>query len=271
MVIAVLLLLSADMALPSVPLPSDNPAAESRLRRALYYFNQGEYGAIAPMIEPLLDPPRFAHEDELVLARRMLGTVYFLLDDPERARTQFQLLLLIRPEAALDPYSTAPPVLRFFADVKRDMREQSTEVQRAFADRKAHYEAPRTYEKTNLKRSEWLCYFPFGVGQFYNGDMGMGALFLSVEVVLLAANVLGYVFHSLLADPYGVIHVPANDATKLRERTALLAIQYIGLGGFVATWIGGAVQARLSFKPIVTDVREQTRVTGGTVMLSAPF
>ena len=72
MVMLLALILAAD-ALPPSPLPTDNPAAESRLRRALYYFNQGEYAAIAPMIEPLLDPPRFATEDELVLARKMLG------------------------------------------------------------------------------------------------------------------------------------------------------------------------------------------------------
>jgi len=265
----VALLMSADV-VPASPLPADNPAAESRLRRALYYFNQGEYAAIAPMIEPLLDPPRFETEDELVLARKMLGTVYFLLDDPEHARLQFQLMLLIRPDAALDPYSTAPPVLRFFADVKREVRDASTEVQRAFAARKAHYEAPRTFEKTNLKRSEWLCYFPFGVGQFYNGENGMGVLFLSLEVVMLTANILGYVLHALLADPYGVIHT-ASDPKKGPERNALLAIQYVGLGGFVATWVGGAVQARLAFKPIITDVREQPKVTGGAVMFSAPW
>jgi tetratricopeptide (TPR) repeat protein len=269
MVIAVLatLLLSADAA----PLPADNPAAESRLRRALYYFNQGDYAAIVAMMEPLLDPPRFADEDELVLARKMLGTVYFLLDAPDRARRQFKLLLVIRPDATLDPYSTAPPVLRFFADVKREIGEEAAEVQRAFAERKAHFEAPRTFEKTNLKRNELLCYFPFGVGQFYNGDTKLGALFLGLEAMFLAANVLGYVFHALLADPNGVIHVAANDPTKLLERDALLAIQYVGLGGFAATWIGGAVQARINFKPIVTTVQEQPHVTGGALLFSAPW
>ena len=47
MVMLLALILAAD-ALPPSPLPTDNPAAESRLRRALYYFNQGEYAAIAP-------------------------------------------------------------------------------------------------------------------------------------------------------------------------------------------------------------------------------
>ncbi len=273
--LAALLFCAAAASQPSAnespPPPPDAPGAEARLRRALFYFANGEYEAIAPLLEPLIT--QISNEDDLALARETLGTVYFLLDHPDLARQQFELVLLVRPNAVLDPYSTAPPVLRFFAEVKRETKARSDEVARIFAQRKAHFEAPRVYEKKDLWRVELLSYLPFGIGQFNNGDTGYGVLFLSLEVLFLAANITGYILVDLLADADGVIRVPPTDLTKLkqREHDGFLALQYAGFGAFAATWVIGAVHARLRFQPLVTTISEKPRVSGASLLFESKF
>jgi tetratricopeptide (TPR) repeat protein len=225
--------------------PVDDPQVS--LRRALFDYTQGDYKAAAARLEKLLEPVQIENEDDLIEARKTLGTLYYLLGEEQKARAQFELALLIRPAAQLDLYSTAPPVLRFFDEVKAEVAKKSEEVDRIYGQRKAHFEAPRYIERDKIKHIELLCYLPFGAGQFQNGQLGLGIMFLTLDVVMLAANILGYVMHALLADKNGIIA-----PSKAGQRDAWLSVQYAGLAGFAGGWIAGAIHARLFFQPVVT-------------------
>lgn len=252
--ILVLLLAALTAADPPASAPVEDPRAV--LRRALFDFSQGEYALVVRQLEPLVDPPRLTEEEDLVLARKALGTVYFLVDDKLRAREQFELLLFLDPDAVLDPYSTAPPVMRFFGEVKATAARNARESRRIHLERRRLFEAPRLFERTTIKLNPLLCFLPFGVGQFQNDDLGYGLMFLAIDVLALAANVVGYVFGQLLADPQG--QIKARDAGK---RTAWMVVQYAGLAGFVAGWTAGAVHARLRFRPFVALERELPRAS----------
>ena len=231
---------------------ADKEDPQVSFRRALFDFTQGDYKAAAARLERLLDPVQLDNEDDLVEARKTLGTMYFLLGDEAKARVQFELALLIRKDTQLDLYATAPPVLRFFDEIKAEVEQKSAEVERIYAHRKTRFEAPRYIERDRIKHIEFLTYLPFGIGQFQNGHIGMGILFLTIDVVALAANVLGYIMGQLLADRTGII--APRDAWK---RDVWLAVQYSGLGTFIAGWAAGAVHARLFFQPVVTIEKDR--------------
>lgn len=234
--------------------------AQVSLRRALFDFTQGDYKASVARLEKLLDPVQLKTEDDVIEARKALGTMYFLLGEEPKARTQFELALLVRANTQLDLYATAPPVLRFFDDVKAEVAKKSEEIDRVFADRKARYEAPRYIERDRIKHVEVLCFLPFGIGQFQNGNIGMGILFLAVDLVGLGANILGYIMHALLdTDQNGLI-----SPSRIGERNAWLGVQYAGLSTFLAGWIAGAVHARVFFEPVVTLERDRGTKTPGS-------
>ena len=73
--------------------------------------------------------------------------------------------LLTRPDAQLDAYATAPPVLRFFAEVAQDVSKKALEMQRVFGDRKARFEAPRYKPAGKLEGK---------VALITGGDSGIG-------------------------------------------------------------------------------------------------
>ncbi len=228
----------------------EDPAVS--FRRALFDFTQGDYKPAIVRLEKLLDPIRLDAEDDVIEARKTLGTMYFLLGEEDKARAQFELALLIRRDTQLDLYATAPPVLRFFDEIKLEMEQKAVEVDRVYKLRRIRFEAPRYIERDRIKHIELLCYLPFGIGQFQNGQIGMGILFLTLDVVALAVNILGYVFGQLLADDTGII-APKD----LAARNGFLAMQYTGLGVFGAGWIAGAIHARVNFQPVVTVERER--------------
>jgi tetratricopeptide (TPR) repeat protein len=222
-------------------------------RRALYDFSQGDYVATRARLEALLTPSsRLNKEEDELEARKTLGTLYFLRGEEKRAREQFELVLLLKNDMELDIYSTAPPVLRFFDLVRAETRVKANEVVHVFQMRRNAFEAPRVIERRLVRHSAALSYLPFGVGQFQNGQIGMGALFLVLEAVMLTANVAGYIAGQLLGDN-GVIQ-----RSQATARDALLAVQYGGLGAFLTTWVIGAIHARAHFQPIVTLDRDIT-------------
>jgi hypothetical protein len=238
-------------------------------RRALYDFSQGNYGAARARLEALLNPPQLASEEDLIEARKTLGTLYFLKGEERKAREQFELVLLVKYDAELDIYATAPPVLRFFDLVRAETRTKSSEVVHIFELRKNRFEAPRIIERRQIKHNEILAFLPFGIGQFQNGNIGLGFVFLSAEVLMIAANVLGYIAGQELAKN-GIV-----PRALLETHNAWLAVQYSGLGAFAALWAAGAIHARINFKPIVTVDHDITpdrakKMTVG-MQLSIPF
>ncbi len=227
-------------------------------RRALYDFSQGDYGGARTRLEAVLDPPRLKNEDDLLEARKTLGILYFLRSEEKRAREQFELVFLVKPDAQLDVYSTAPPVLRFFDLVRAETRLKSQEFAHVLELRKRGFEAPRIIERRQIRHVELLAFMPFGIGQFQNGHTLAGVVLLCAEVLALGANVLGYIMGQLLGKDTGTISRSQEDL-----RYAWMAVQYAGLGAFVLTWAAGAIHARLHFQPVVTIDRDITPGTGG--------
>lgn len=226
---------------------------EIALRRGLFSYGQGEYQKALATLEPLAGPPpQLTREADLADLRRTLGILLFIADRKNEAREQFEWWLLMDASAELDPYSTAPTLLTFFNDIKKNLGPTTAEMARLQKERQRNYEAPRLYERTLQPKLEFLCYLPFGIGQFQNGEVGMGLLFLGLEVAFLAVNIAGYVYGQLIAEPDGRI---LSTTSNRRKFTEALVLQYVGLGSFVTTWTIGAIHARVRFRPWV--VREQ--------------
>jgi len=88
---------------------------------------------------------------------------------------------------------------------------------------------------------------PFGVGQFLNGDPGLGVYFLTVEA---SAFVLAGVSYSLA--PQGVTFCgnPGVDCQQLAaDRTRYQVLNYVSLGVGLSHILVGASEANLSWSP----------------------
>lgn len=241
---------------------------EIALRRGLFAYSQGDYdralGLLLPLSNALQDQrPGLKRETDIADLRRTLGALFFIADRKQQSQQEFELWLLMDENAELDPYSTAPKLLAFFAQIKSDFAAESREAARLHRERKRLFEAPRIYEKVLQPKLEFLCYLPFGIGQFQNGDVGMGVLFLGLEVALLALNISGYIYGQLLAEPDGRI---LSTATNRRRYNEALVMQYVGLGGFVTSWAVGAVHARLRFRPFVVQEEKGPIIADGPTL-----
>ena len=117
------------------------------------------------------------------------------------------------------------------------------------------------------ERSLFLCFFPFGVGQFQNGHTTKGIIFLTVEALALATNVASYFVIDSLREGSGFIAPQNIDRAKTFE-----IVLYVSLGVFAAVAVGGVVDALVHFEPRAETVRELPVPTepGGTTLRVVP-
>jgi len=84
------------------------------------------------------------------------------------------------------------------ADVANE-REAYAKLAAEHAELQVRYDEQEVEVRDRVARSRIFAAIPFGVGQFYNGDIALGATFVSVEVAFGAAG-LGLLLYRTLAD-----------------------------------------------------------------------
>lgn len=84
------------------------------------------------------------------------------------------------------------------ADVANE-RDAYAKLAAQHADLQVQYDEQEVEVRDRVARSRIFAAIPFGVGQFYNGDIALGATFVSVEVAFGAAG-LGLLLYRTLAD-----------------------------------------------------------------------
>ena len=247
--------------------PVDSLAGEdplqtlSRARNSLRY---GKYGdAIDDLLE-LLYPLRLDRREDAIEAREMLGVCYFYVGDKDNARSEFVELLKIAPSHRLDPLVHPPPLVEFFDAIRNEIDEELARIRKerlaAEQERKRKEQEAKARGKTKVEKiyfdrhskrnSLALCFVPFGVGQFQNGENGKGAAFLAGELTLLGLNIATY--HAAVGLQDGAGKTPQEDEQLAR---GLVITQMVSLGALVALAVYGVVDAYLNFTPLVEEVR----------------
>ncbi len=208
--------------------------------------------------------PRLRSQPLVLESRKYLAAAYVFEGREEAAAAQLERLLREEPSYELDATQFPREVVQLFERVRSRLEElRAMETARAALEAEVvqlreenerlrrEQRAPRAVE---VPRSQWLAQIPFGVGQFENGEEGLGWFFLVTEALATAS--LGVTLALHLA--YVAELQRIEDATDSRIQQVNFAIDVLdgvnwasgGLLGVLA--IAGIVQANLAFQPTRT-------------------
>lgn len=251
-------------------------------------FESGEYGEAAKRFERMLDPSappcdeapsgtcRVKDPELAERARALYAATLVALGRTRDAEAQMEVILRANPGYTPNPALFPQEVLDRFTMVKARLREELERLNREKmeqerqkqieADRRREREQRRIAELERLastervvqKNSRWIALLPFGVGQFQNGDKGLGwALLVSQTLTGTASIVLG----GVLADRYAAAQEadararanPGQERVEVEETNQQLAtlatFNRVAFGAWAGLALAGIVQAQIAYVP----------------------
>lgn len=246
-----------------------NPGgAQEKLRQARANFDYRNYGPAADLAQELIDSRALERTSDQIETYRILGLSRFFQGRTEEARIAFINLLSLDPDFQLDPFYVPPQAVAFFERVRADnqsllqpIRERRRAAQEALRQEEeararllnqGQAAQPQIIREQVVRPSPAVALLPFGVGQFQNGDTGLGVAFAVTEAVAAITSVSCYVWVESQRSSSG--YFPSSVySTAVTVRDVQIAT---GIAFFVL-WAGGAVEAVLNLKaPTVVRVPE---------------
>ncbi len=213
-------------------------------------FRYQDYGRAIELFEQLLYPEVLLDEDKEQQAREYLGASHWFQQNYERAEEEFTSLLIRHPQHQLDPFYYPAGLISYFETVLHKLIRLRVIV--PDEEPEPDLVAPSiTQERILERRSLALCFVPFGVGQFQNGDIALGITFLTIETVALATNIASYFVIQSLREPSGFIAAPNMKTARTYE-----TVLYASMGVFAAAAVAGIIQALVAFEPEEETIRE---------------
>jgi tetratricopeptide (TPR) repeat protein len=251
--------------------------APSALERARSLYEAGRFDrcrqAYAEVLPAGAPEPEAVDVETVEQSRLYYAACLLAIGEREQAEEQVREALTRNPlMASPDPVVFPSQVRDLFFTVKSDFLEeiriaQEKKLRQAERMTQAREErARRERERVHMleqlagqeslvhKNRRWLAAIPFGVGQFQNGDDGLGAFFLTSETLFLATVVTGISLQlQTTVDAGGrsgkvgdgvVDQQAVNDALGLYYN-----LQLVGLGGLTASALIGIIEAQWNFVP----------------------
>lgn len=248
---------------------------EAELARAITLYDSGQYQECADQLGRLLEPkaarpfgsPAVAENARLYLGACLLGA-------GQRARAEEVFREAIRqnpqmrtPDSLVFPETVVERFLRVREGMVEDIRraeqrrmkdaenravrdEELREIQRKQMDQLI---ALATQQSVIEKRSRWVAAVPFGVGQFYNDQPGLGWVFLGTELALGATFATALIMDAWLASRSDE---PTIDLPDLQRRqTNWRTVAGVSGWGLLGVGVLGIVEAQVSFTPEVATQR----------------
>ncbi|MEZ4440312.1 MAG: hypothetical protein R3B72_14540 [Polyangiaceae bacterium] len=263
----------------AVQLPAAHADPEQDLARAESRFLTGGYEEAAGILGPLLDkrvdptaPDAAARLDVQRRARPLYAACLIALERTGEADA------VILEHYRDDPFYEPPPgrfpqlvVDRFLQVAARNRaqidawKEAVVSKQQSDAAARAELERLRAERLAILERmasegvtfrSRWVAMVPFGVGQFQNGDIGLGAFFAVGTTLGVAGTIASFSVAQVASDQS--VNCRKNNAAsdtgvivacgvlEQRYRTASI-VNWVSLGTTAALVVGGIIQAQVAF------------------------
>jgi tetratricopeptide (TPR) repeat protein len=241
----------------------------TQLERAKTSYDAGRYAEGAGRFKEILNPDSAAalHDPTAIeRARAYYAACLIALDRNDEANAQIEKIFRNNPLYTPDPVVFPGRVIDRFLDVKSKLRGEIEEASRAQAAVRAKAERDQRAYMASLQKlasqetvvvlhSHWLAALPFGVGQFQNGQEGLGYAFLVTETLLAGTSVVaGFSHMKLVADfarqPTSFVY---EDYESAKNRTAQLSV-YSGVA-LAAVALAGIIQAEVAFVPEVRETR----------------
>ena len=232
--------------------------------RARNAWDTGNYAEAILRFGPLRSEGPGALTDPLLVrdARVYYAASLVMERRPDEAAVEFERLLRQHPDYDIDPvaYPTAGvdvfrAVSTRIADELRVQREREAEERRRreeaerrrqeAEERRRRAESAVYLERVVITRQPVFMAFPFGVGQFINGESGKGVAFLVLESTLLLFNVGSF----LVNDAVGALDLTAENAGINRTIVDVAYVtNLVSFIGLIATAGIGVADAFLHFR-----------------------
>lgn len=255
---------------------ADDRAEVDKARSA---FLRKQYDEVERRLAPFVQAASSEARDQAVLpdAYFLLAATLFRLGRTEEAHALLDAMAARRPDAEPDPLLLPPEVVDGFADAKGRVRERVAEQQKERERLRLEAEAARVREKQELDQriaklenlarvesirephSRWVAAVPFGVGQFQNGEKGLGwVLLVSESLALLTCATTVVVYDRAIDDAYATRDQPGVSRQYLARATAARTVNVISAITGLAFGAAGLVEAQVNFVPEVKVTRERT-------------
>jgi tetratricopeptide (TPR) repeat protein len=254
-----------------------DPLAE--MQKAYSAYVAQHYDEAEARLRALLDPKSGGLKDPGTVAdaRMYLGAVLVAEGRREEAEAVFEQLLLEQPEYSEDPLRIRQDAIYAFIDVRtrlHDRLARSVEQNvRQAALEKAKQEADQQRAALRLatleelaaeqvvieRHSRWIALLPFGVGQFQNGQTGLGATLLTGEGLLAAGTVVATAVALYNeGQVQGAIGQNGSTASQFQSNAKDAAVVGDVLAGtFLLVAVAGVVHAQLTFVPQRIEIHKR--------------
>jgi hypothetical protein len=259
------------LALAVVAAPSRADDA-TELERAKVSYDAGRYAEGVDRFKEILtpgSPTALRDPASIERAQAYYAACLIALDRISEANEQIEKIYRTNPRFVPDPVVFPTKVTdRFFA-VQGKLKDQSAAGQQAkdVAHEKEKKELQAYIatlqplagqENVVVRHSRWIAAIPFGVGQFQNGQDGLGYALLVSEALLAGASITtGVIYMHLLADytrqqgQQGQInYTDLNQRIDTARSVNLFSSLALG-----AITIAGVAHAELTFVPEVRESR----------------
>lgn len=152
--------------------------------------------------------------------------------------------------------------------IEREKQEQkaAARVQAAQAKRLADLERLAGEETVMEERSRWIASIPFGVGQFHNGDTGLGVFFATSEGLAVASSIVTAIIGADRWAEYTRLRrgegldaevEPGVFEALEQQYDAARVVNWVSVSTAAALAIAGVVQAHVAFDDSVTRTRKR--------------
>lgn len=261
------------------PGPSERLSDEAELQRVIGLYDVGKYDECARELDKLLDPKgqrplqrrQVKETARIYHAACLIGSGRFEnadapLRDALRDNPQME-----QPDALVFPRPVVERFLRvrqsMIEEIQREDLKRLEDAKRRAEDERLRQEA----ERLRLKQlesiagretivdpnSRWLAAVPFGVGQFQNGDQGLGIFFFTSEVLALgtALTSLGIATHIDRQSAEIENEGQVSDANSRAQDWHLAG--RVGSWAFLGLAALGIAEAQIAFVPETRSIRKR--------------
>lgn len=254
-------------------LPEIELSDEAKLAGVVSLYEAGKYRECAEGLSKLLSATSEQHlrEPGIVATARIYHAACLIgSGSPEAAdeplREAIRSNMQMRPP---DSLVFPPPVIERFLrvrqslydEIKKSEEQRVEQIRKASEEQAARERAERsrvlelerlaTREAIVVRNRRGIAMVPFGVGQFQNGDEGLGWVFLTSEIALGATALTSLAMQSYLEVQAEQMKNPENNAVLQTWHSLLVVSSY----GFLGVAAAGILQAQLSFVPEVREER----------------
>ena len=246
----------------------------TEVERAKASYDAGRYADGVERFREILSPssPNAVHDPLAVeRARAYLAACLIAVGRNDEADAEIEKVIRNNPVYSPDAVAFPSKVVDRFIEIKSRLKG---EIEAAFRARSAAEQAAKmkaerqqreyleslqqqaSQERVVVRHSRWIAMIPFGVGQFQNGQDGLGYVFLVAESALAVTSIASNIVHSQLVSDY-----IKEDAAKVdyeRSNAQLDTAYNVNLYstvGLAAVAVAGIIHAQATFVPETQEVR----------------